>query len=136
MNARSSFKFIPLSLKDPNLAGGGMMKNQLLKENFKKIDAGGYKHGAKEKDNAPRTNYQISKNQSLSKTPNYFELSIAPSDLSARQSDENGHGTGVKNLLDKKYDLSASNYRIDGTIGQKYMPAAARNYYVEFKYAY
>ena len=136
MSARSSFKFIPLSLKDPNLAGEGMMKNQSLKENFKKIDAGGYKHGVKEKDDAPRTNYQISKNQSLSKTPNYFELSIAPSDLSARQSDENGHGTGVKNLLDKKYDLSASNYRIDGTIGQKYMPAAARNYYVEFKYAY
>lgn len=132
MSARSSFKFIPLSLKDPNLAGGGMMKNQSLKENFKMIDAGGYKHGVKEKDDAPRTNYQISKNQSLSKTPNYFE----PSDLSARQSDENGHGTGVKNLLDKKYDLSASNYRIDGTIGQRYMPAAARNYYVEFKYAY
>ena len=136
MSARSSFKFIPLSLKDPNLAGRGMIKNQSLKENFKKIDAGGYKHGAKEKDNAPQTDYQISKNQSLSKTPNYFELSIAPSDLSARQSDENGHGTGVKNLLDKKYDLSASNYRIDGTIGQRYMPAAARNYYVEFKYAY
>lgn len=136
MSARSSFKFIPLSLKDPNLAGRGMMKNQSLKKNFKKIDAGGYKHGAKEKDDAPRTNYQISKNQSLPKTPNYFELSIAPSDLSARQSDENGHGTGVKNLLDKKYDLSASNYRIDGTIGQRYMPAAARNYYVEFKYAY
>ena len=65
MSARSSFKFIPLSLKDPNLAGGGMMKNQSLKENFKKIDAGGYKHGAKEKDDAPRTKRRITLSRAL-----------------------------------------------------------------------
>ena len=43
---------------------------------------------------------------------------------------------GVKNLLNKKYNLSASNYRVGTAWETRYMPAAERNYYVEFKYAY
>lgn len=86
------------SYKDLNLAVGGSVTEKLsLKGNFKTIDSGGYKHGAKEKSSSVGLglNYQISDNQNLSITPSYFKMSSVSTDLRTQsQLDENRRATG------------------------------------------